>query len=247
MRPDGTTTPFPPPANHGPTATLLCIAFRDGAEVPPHHECCGCQGMVSAGLCCHHPFSIQGKATQQVRYHCRPSRMRTQEMLQSWAAPCVAHMARAAKHKPELLRCVRWVDLSLVESWVMGLWPFRSIILAGGGARAHKFTAGSMDAAAVDGGRTSGIESPGLVQPAAAVKAADTAPRSPSSHAVPQQGGAEAQGSDDNRVAPEPLFKFGDATEIRTCLGMTNRLTGCLPLPPRVPCASWQPGSSHRT
>ncbi|KAK9901658.1 hypothetical protein WJX75_007088 [Coccomyxa subellipsoidea] len=65
----------------------------------------------------------------------------------------------------------RWFELSLVESVVMSVWPFKQMILRSG-----------------------------LTKPAAPSEAC--------------------------QLQAEHIFHFGDATEIRRVLGMTNRLTG---------------------
>ncbi|BDA42262.1 hypothetical protein COCOBI_03-1490 [Coccomyxa sp. Obi] len=94
---------------------------------------------------------------------CIAFRAGAEDKLQSWSEP----------YRDGLQGCTgaRWFDLSLVESPVMSIWPFKQMILR------------------------SGV----------------TGPAAPSEVCLLQR---------------EPIFHFGDATEIRRALGMTNRLTG---------------------
>jgi ATPase complex subunit ATP10 len=80
--PDGTTTTFPPAAdrNSAPAVSLVCVAFRAGA----------------------------------------------QGMLEAWAAP----FSRRFGARPGTGAAL--VELSLVESRVMALWPFRGVLLRSG-------------------------------------------------------------------------------------------------------------------
>jgi ATPase complex subunit ATP10 len=76
---DGTPQAFPPTGADAPAASLVCVAFRAGA----------------------------------------------QEMIEAWAAPfAAAHAADGAR--------AGLVELALVDSAVMGLWPFRSMLLRNG-------------------------------------------------------------------------------------------------------------------
>lgn len=82
---DGTPHPFPSVGPDAPAASLVCVAFRAGA----------------------------------------------QEMLEAWAKPfSVAH-----QESPN----VALYELALIESVVMGVWPFRSILMKNGVASQGKY------------------------------------------------------------------------------------------------------------
>jgi len=82
---EGGSTPFPPTGPTAPAVSLVCIAFRAGA----------------------------------------------QEMIESWAAP----YSQAFQSNPS----AALYELSLVESVVMRLWPFRAMLISGGGKSQAKY------------------------------------------------------------------------------------------------------------
>ncbi|EIE20745.1 hypothetical protein COCSUDRAFT_57309 [Coccomyxa subellipsoidea C-169] len=94
---------------------------------------------------------------------CIAFRAGAEDKLRSWSEPFREAMQGRSG--------ARWFDMSLVESVVMRIWPFKQMILRSG-----------------------------LTKPTAPAEAC--------------------------QLQPEHIFHFGDATEIRRVLGMTNRLTG---------------------